>query len=168
MSQPGSREGGRPQLRGGPRPHRLAGVTKTGTRRRRGRLGPRRAFAWEARWRQRAEGCRGQRKGAFPQTRRRAKTGGKPARMRLRSRSERAGGGAGAGARGEKQSWAGEGGGRLQPCRGEALASLSHSLAARGEPRSPVSASRQQTSSPRPPPHPPLAPRARLRSPKRE
>lgn len=45
MSEPGSREGGRPQLQGGPRPHRLAGVTEPGTRRRRGRAGPRRAFS---------------------------------------------------------------------------------------------------------------------------
>lgn len=48
MSEPGSREGGRPQLWGGPRPHRLAGVTEPGTRRRRGRAGPTRAFSREA------------------------------------------------------------------------------------------------------------------------
>ena len=48
MSEPGSREGGRPQLRGGPRLRRLAGVTEPGTRRRRGRAGPRRAFPREA------------------------------------------------------------------------------------------------------------------------
>lgn len=48
MSEPGSREGGRPRLGGGLRPHRLAGVTEPGTQRRRGRAGPRRAFSREA------------------------------------------------------------------------------------------------------------------------
>lgn len=44
----------------------------------------------------------------------------------------------GAGERGEKQSWAGEAGVGTSPAGGEALASLSHSLAARWEARSPV------------------------------
>lgn len=49
-------------LRGGPRPHRLAGVTEPGTRRRRGRTGPRRAFRPAVG----KGGCRNQGEGGVP------------------------------------------------------------------------------------------------------
>lgn len=48
MSKPGSQEGGQPQLPGGPRPNRLAGVTERGTRRRQGLAGPGHSFLREA------------------------------------------------------------------------------------------------------------------------
>lgn len=113
MNEPGSREGGRLQLRGGPRPHRLAGVTEPSTLRRRGRAGPRRAFPREAR---EAEGRRvlGPEEGGVSSDVEVIEKGKLACARGARSEeAER-----GRGERREKQSPARGGGGWLQPRRG--------------------------------------------------
>lgn len=134
MSEPGSREGGRPQLRGGPRPHRLAGVTEPGTRRRRGRARPRRVFPREAR---EAESRRvpGPEEGgvsADPEKGKETRERGCAQVPELRGR------GGGGVSEGTNKARLGEAGAGSSPAGGKELASLSHSLTARRETRSPV------------------------------
>lgn len=121
-------------LRGGPRPHRLAGVTEPGTRRQRGRAGPSSAFPWGAR---KAEGGRvqgpGERGVSADQEKGKEKRSHGLARVaEVRGRE---GGGVGEGRNKARLQEAGAG---SSPAGGDALASLSHSLPARPETRSPV------------------------------
>lgn len=146
MSEPGSREGGRLQLWGGPRPHRLAGVTEPGTLRRRGRAGPRRVFPRET---GEAEGRRVQRpeEGGVSADEK-GKEKGKRGCAGVPEVKRRKGGGV---SKGRNKARLGEAGAGSSPAGGHALASLSHSLAARGETRSLViSPPRSRLASPAP------------------
>lgn len=158
MSEPGSREGGRPQLRGGPRLRRLAGVTQPGTRRRRGRAGPRRAFSREA---LEAESTRvqGPEEGGVSADPEKGKEEGKQ-RMHRGPRSK--GVGRRRGEWREKQSRVGGRRGRLQPRRGRrAGEAFSQSRGPPGDAEPCDQPAAAQTASP---PRPTALPKARMKN----
>lgn len=158
MNEPGSREGGRLQLRGGLRPHRLAGVTKPGTRRRRGRAGPRRAFPGEA---GEAEGKRvqGPEEGGVS-AHEKGKEKGKRGYGKVPEARGRGGGGV---SKGRNKARLREAGAGSSPAGGDAPASLSHSLAARWETPIPVISPRRSGLAPHPL-RPTALPKARMKN----